>query len=179
MKALEFYKTIVKDSSNFLDRLIGLLEAHGIRYCVIGGQAVNAYVEPLVTLDLDIVIAVDQLACARSLFEREFHVREFPHSLNLSLIGSDLRVQIQTDPAVFDYVERATRRHVLGLEMPVAALEDLLAAKIGAALEPARRPSKRRKDVLDIERLIEAYPDLRSRVPARILAQLDRPPVEE
>ena len=84
MKALEFYQTVVRDSSNFLHRLIGLLEEHGIRYCVIGGQAVNAYVEPLVTLDLDIVIAVDQLAFARSLFESEFHVREFPHSLNLS-----------------------------------------------------------------------------------------------
>src|SRR5437868_2555494 len=110
MKALEFYQTVVRDSSNFLHRLIGLLEEHGIRYCVIGGQAVNAYVEPLVTLDLDIVIAVDQLAFARSLFESEFHVREFPHSLNLSLIGSDLRVQVQTDPSVSDYVERATRR---------------------------------------------------------------------
>jgi hypothetical protein len=29
----------------FLDELISLLEAHAIRYCVVGGQAVNAYAE--------------------------------------------------------------------------------------------------------------------------------------
>ena len=52
MRALEFWKTITVDKSNLLERLIALLDEHRIRYCVIGGQAVNAYVEPVVTLDL-------------------------------------------------------------------------------------------------------------------------------
>jgi hypothetical protein len=50
-----------KDQSNLLEKLISLLKERGIRYCVIGGQAVNAYVEPLVSLDLDLAVAVNQL----------------------------------------------------------------------------------------------------------------------
>ena len=40
---------------------MSLLEEQGVSYCVIGGQAVNAYVEPLVSMDLDVVIAVEDL----------------------------------------------------------------------------------------------------------------------
>jgi hypothetical protein len=33
------------DRTDLLERLIGLLKSRAVRYCVIGGQAVNAYVE--------------------------------------------------------------------------------------------------------------------------------------
>ena len=59
VRALTFWKTVVADKVDFLDRLIALLTEHDIRYCIIGGTAVNAFVEPLVTLDLDIVVAED------------------------------------------------------------------------------------------------------------------------
>ena len=45
MHALDFWKAVTMDQSHFLDRLIDLLTAHDIAYCVIGGQAVNAYAE--------------------------------------------------------------------------------------------------------------------------------------
>ncbi len=169
MQALTFWKTVTVDRANFLESLIGLLAEHRVRYCVIGGQGVNAYVEPLVSLDLVLVVAVEDIGRAESLLAQHYRVERFPHSLNISTPGSKLRVQIQTDPLYFDYVERASVREVLGLDLPVAAVEDVLQGKVWAALEPARRPSK---DLLDIERLIEAYPELRSRVPAEILARL-------
>ena len=56
MRAATFWRTVTLDRSNFLEALIGLLEEHRVRFCVIGGQGVNAYVEPLVGLDLDLVI---------------------------------------------------------------------------------------------------------------------------
>src|SRR5205809_31934 len=95
MTALEFWKTVTNDRANLLERLIGLLEEHEIRYCVIGGQAVNAYVEPVVTLDLDIVVAVEQMDLAREILSREFGLKEFQYSLNITVPGSDVRVQIQ------------------------------------------------------------------------------------
>jgi len=61
MRALTFWKTITMDQSNLLENLISLLNEQGIRFCVIDGQAVNAYGEPLVSPDLDLVVAVDQL----------------------------------------------------------------------------------------------------------------------
>jgi len=172
MHAPAFWKIVTSDRSNFLENLTALLEEHGIRYCVIGGQGVNAYVEPLVSLDLDLVIAAGQVAEVQSLLAANFSVQAFPYSLNVSMPGSDLRVQIQTDPRYFSFVDRAAVRQILGVDLPVASLEDILQGKIWAAGDERRRPSKRRKDLLDIERLLEAYPRLRDLVPIEILGRL-------
>src|SRR5437764_476810 len=147
MKAYEFYKTVVRDHTDFLERFIDVLDEQGIRFCVIGGMAVNAYVEPMVTLDLDVVIATDQFDEARAALEAAFKVREFPHTLNLSQYGSDLRIQIQLNPCFAGFAERAEVRIVLGMRLPVATLEDVLQSKIWAAQEPTRRASKQVKDL--------------------------------
>ncbi len=160
------------DKSDLLDRLVALLETHHLNYCVIGGQAVNAYVEPLVSLDLDVVIAADQLKETEALLAQEFEVKPFPHSLNISTAGSDLRVQIQTDPRYSDFLKRAAVQEVLGKLLRVASLEDVLQGKIWAAQDSQRRGSKRQKDLADIARIIEAYPKLRVQVPAEILQRL-------
>ena len=139
---------------------------------MLGGQGVNAYAEPVVSLDLDIVIAVDQLPKAEHLLGQEFSIERFPHSLKVSAAGSDLRVQIQTDPRYEAFLARATVHDILGIRLPVASLEDVLQGKIWAVLDPARRSSKRQKDLADIARLLEAYPHLRQRVPAEVLSRL-------
>ena len=162
------------DRSNFLDQLIALLSEHKIHYCVIGGQGVNAYVEPLISLDLDLVVAVSQLELVESLLGKYFKVERFAHSLNISATGSDLRVQIQTDSRYFEFPDRAYVRDVLGVALPVARKEDILQGKIWAATDPKRRPSKRRKDLLDIERLLETFPELSAGVPAEIRDWLSR-----
>lgn len=172
MQALDFWKTVAVDHANLIESLFALLNEHKIRYCVIGGQGVNAYVEPLVSLDLDLVIAADQLHEVERLFHQRFKVERFPHSINISAEGSGLRVQVQTDERYFEFVKRANAKEVLGLNLPVAKVEDVLQGKIWAASDPERRVSKRRKDLLDIERLLEAYPHLRQLVPQEILDRL-------
>jgi len=94
MKARTFWKAVTADKSEFLDRLAALLEERRIRYCLIGGQGVNAYTEPVVSLDLHIVVAVEDLDMAEELLRREFKVERFPFSLNVSAPDSELRVQI-------------------------------------------------------------------------------------
>ncbi|MCX6048930.1 MAG: hypothetical protein NT075_27835 [Chloroflexi bacterium] len=131
MQALTFWKTITMDHSNLLEQLITLLAEHQIRFCTIGGQAVNAYVDPVVSLDLDLVIAIEQIEEAEELLKTKFDLKRFPHSLNISLKNSDLRVQIQTDPRYFAFVERAAIQEVLGLPLPVASVEDVLRGKFG------------------------------------------------
>lgn len=173
MQALAFWKQVVMDQSDFLERLLAALHDHGISYCVIGGQAVNAYVEPVVSLDLDLVVATPQLAQVEQALAGSFEVRQFPHSLNISASGSDLRVQVQRDPRYASFLERATAQEVLGLLLPVAAVADVLQGKLWAVQDPERRPSKRQKDLADIARLLEAYPHLRSLAPDEILARLD------
>jgi len=172
MKALAFWKAIVSDETDFLGSLIASLEQLKIRFCVVGGQAVNAYVEPLVSLDLDLAVSTDQIEGLDIALRDRFTVSRFPHSVNVSSPGSDLRVQFQTDPRYSDFVVRASVRDVLGIRLPVAALEDVLQGKVWAALDSTRRASKRQKDYADIARILESQPRLRDRVPQEILARL-------
>jgi hypothetical protein len=172
MQAAAFQRAITMDQSDFLNELLRLLDASGVRYCAIGGQAVNAFVEPLVSLDLDLVVAAEDIVRVEKLVSPRYSLERFPHSLNLLKPGSALRVQIQTDPRYFDFVERAMPREVLGRTLPVAAVEDVLRGKIWALQDAGRRPSKRQKDLADVARLVEAYPKLREGVPAGILDRL-------
>jgi hypothetical protein len=172
MRAQTFWRTVTADGTDFLGRLIALLRDHGIRYCVVGGQGVNAYAEPVVSLDLDLAVAAEQLAEVERLVRAQFRVERFPHSLNVSEAGSDLRVPFQTDPRYAAFVERAAEHEVLGVTLPVAGVEDVLQGKIWAATDPTRRGSKRQKDLADIARLLETYPALRSRVPPDVLGRL-------
>jgi hypothetical protein len=172
MKALAFWKTVAMDHSNLLENLIELLRENDVRFCVIGGQAVNAYAEPLVSLDLDLAVAVDQIDKVSALLEKRFVVKRFPHSLNVTIPDSDVRVQIQTDKQYGAFVERASMHSVLGMDLPVASVEDVLQGKIWAAMDSERRGSKRQKDLADIARILENYPQYRSRVPQEILQRL-------
>lgn len=164
MQALEFWKAVTVDRTDFLERIIALLEKNRIRFCVVGGQAVNAYAEPVVSIDLDIAVVVEDFARAENLLRETFEIRDFPHSLNVAAPGSDLRVQLQKD--------RAQNRNVLGLTLPVAAIEDVLRGKIWAAQDPGGRGSKRQKDLADIARLLESHPHLRPLIPREILDRL-------
>jgi len=55
MRASTFWKAVTVDEANLLERFFELLRAHGVPFCLIGGQGLNAYVEPVVSLDLDVV----------------------------------------------------------------------------------------------------------------------------
>lgn len=172
MPARAFWKAVTVDESDFLDRLIALLKDHQIRYCVVGGQAVNAYAEPVVSLGLDLVVAIEQLAEVEALLRAHFTVKPSPSAMQVSDPGSELRVQLQTDARYFPFVARATPREVLGITLPVARIDDVLQGKIWAVTDETRRPSKRQKDLADIARILETHPELRKHVPADVLARL-------
>ena len=172
MKARTFWKTVVNDRSDFLERLLAALGRNGIEYCVIGGQGVNAYTDPLVSLDLNLAVALEDIERAEAALSAEFKLERFRHSLNVSAPESDLRAQIQTDPRYAGFVARAQVLEVLGVEMPVADLADILQGKVWAASDPARRPSKRLKDLTDISRILDIRPALRDLVPPAVLDRL-------
>jgi hypothetical protein len=172
MQALEFWKAVTVDRSGLLESFVAILKDLGIRYCVIGGVGVNAYADPVVTLDLDIVVAVADFSRLREALPAASKVREFPHSLNISLPESKLQIQVQLDSRYASFVDRAEIREVMDLRLRVASVEDLLNGKVWAVSDPSRRASKRQKDLADISRLLEVRPDLRSRVPDEILGRL-------
>lgn len=102
-----------------------------------------------------------------------FKVERFAHSVNLSSDKSDLRIQLQTDSRYHEFISRATTRTVLGYNMSVAVVEDVMKGKIWAYSDEQRRKSKRHKDLADIVRLIENYPELAEHLPDSILKKID------
>jgi hypothetical protein len=86
--------------------------------------------------------------------------------------GSDVRIQIQTDPRYQAFVARSREATVLGRKLPVASASDVLAGKLWAYQDTSRRRSKREKDRLDILRLVEALPKLAGQVPEDLRKQV-------
>ena len=173
MDEREFFQRAANGKVDFLQELLEVLATQDVSFCVIGGLAVNAYAEPVVSLDLDMVVVAEQLEFLVDRLPERFTVRYFPHSVNIYSPGSDLRVQIQTDVRYQSFVARAERRNVLGYDLPVAALEDVFQGKLWAYADPERRPSMRQKDLADILRLVENHPNLAGLLPETIRVLLD------
>jgi len=163
-----FINSVTNGQEDILQQLLHLLEEMKIDYCVIGGLAVNAYVEPIVSLDLDIVIVAEARDKFLKSAEKIFTIEKFPHSFNLQSSKSDLRIQLQVDPCYQSFISRASIRDILGYKMKVATVEDVLQGKIWAYSDEQRRKSKRQKDLADIFRLVESYPELKNLLPESI-----------
>lgn len=174
MTAAEVYELTTHGGATDFARPIAACESFG-PYCLIGGLAVNYYVEPVYTLDASIVVIASNLSrLAAHLQEQGFKSEEHPHSVNVLAPGSELRVQFTTEERYQPFLARPVEAEVLGVRVRVACLEDVTRGKLWAYSDPQRRLSKRKKDELDLIRLAEAHPELKSLYPAELKEQLDR-----
>jgi hypothetical protein len=162
----------ISGSSDDFQQVVALCESLP-DYCLIGGLAINCYVEPVYTMDADFVLAAAHLDPVRPrLTALGFEVEDHPHSLNALRPGSQLRIQFTKDRRYADFPSRAEVRETLGVHLRVAALPDLLRAKIWAWSDPEHRLSKRKKDELDLIRIAEKYPQFVSQLPKELCGQL-------
>lgn len=170
---MEAYELTTRGGATDFARLIGACDSFG-PYCLIGGLAVNCYVEPVYTLDADIVVIAASLPkLSGHLQTLGFEIEAHPYSLNARVPGSDLRIQFTTDERYQEFPARSTEAEVLGIRVQVACLEDVTRGKLWAYGDPRRRLSKRKKDELDLIRLAEAFPELKLLYPDELREQLD------
>jgi hypothetical protein len=174
MTEKEFLKAVSNGKEDVLQIFFAALSSLQAGYCIIGGLAVNAYAEPVVSLDLDVVVAAEDLEAVCRALESRFTIRRFEHSVNLGSELSDLRIQLQTDVRYRDFISRSSVRTVLGYEMRVACVEDVLQGKVWAYLDEERRKSKRQKDLADIMRLVETHPALADGLPEKVLKRFEQ-----
>lgn len=172
MTTKEFVKIIARQKKDLLGDFVGILRKKKIRFCVIGGLAVNAYAEPVVSLDLDVVIAAEKIEDLISALKAKYKVEKFANSVNISSLYSDLRIQLQTDLRYQDFIKQAVVKEILGYRLPAALIEDVLKGKIWAAQDEKRRQSKRQKDLADILRLVETMPRLMKLIPEDLKKRL-------
>ena len=154
--AVEVYELTTEGGATDFARVIAACQAFG-PYCLIGGLAVNCYVEPVYTLDADFVVADSD-----------------PAALAATPPVSQLRIQFTTDERYQPFLSRSVEAEVLGVCARIACLEDVTQGKLWAYGDPRARLSKRKKDELEPIRLAEAYPELKSLYPAELRGQLDR-----
>lgn len=175
MTASEVFELVTGSGSSDFAILVRILDKHG-SWCLIGGLAVNCYVEPVYTLDADIVVISTELPAIRNeLVAAGFTIEEFPHSLNARMAGSDLRIQFSLDPRYQDFLKQSHLLEVLGQRVPVASLADVVRGKVWAWSDEKRRATKRKKDELDLMRILEAYPETRDTMPQAIQNQVEPP----
>lgn len=155
-----FFNGLANGKTDILQILIDIIEKEKINYCVIGGLAVNAYVEPVVSLDLDLVVTASDIDRLIEAVSNQFEVKKFPYSINLYTKDSNIRIQIQRDDRYQSFIANASKHDIFGYTMDVASLKDVLQGKIWAFSDEQRRRSKRQKDLADIFRIVESFPEL-------------------
>jgi len=194
MTAKQFYDWQTSGGTDDVMRLVDCLERADIAWCAIGGVAVNHWAqEPMVTRDVDFVVAADAIERAVSLLESAgFQSERFEGchceepllgdeaiSLSAQSINfkgrSAVSIQLSTEEFYRDFPSRAVPADVHGILLRVASLDDTLRGKMRAWSEPARRQSKRIKDLADIARLVEAHPHLWDSLTDELKRQLQPP----
>ena len=160
MTAAEIYESVTNGGATDFAELVTVLNRNK-PWCLIGGLAVNCYVEPVYTVDVDLVVVAANL----EQIGRELEAAGFR-------LSSELNVQFTTDARYQDFLAGATERQVLGVAVPVASLQEIVRGKVWAWQDKERRSTKRKKDELGLMRIAEAHPKLRGLIPAEIVKQL-------
>jgi len=168
MTKKEFMNAVANGKKDVLQILIDAVNGIGAEYCVVGGLAVNAHTEPVVSLDLDLVVSASHLRAVCDAVAGHFTIKRFPHRVHLISADSDLRIRLQTDARYQAFLATAAMANVLGNRLKVASRKNVLRGKLWAYGDRQRRTSKRQKDLADILRLVEAHPELAAGLPAAI-----------
>lgn len=176
MTPKQFFEWQTSGGTNDVMLLVDTLERADIPWCAIGGIAVNHWAaHAMVTQDMDIVVTFAEQDRAIGLFEAAgFRVERFDWSVNIQG-GSSVSIQISTEEFYRGFPTRAVPADVHGILLRVASLEDTLAGKMRDWSDPARRQSKRIKDLADIARLLETHPHLWERLSGELKEQLRHP----
>jgi hypothetical protein len=133
MTAKQFYDWQTSGGTDDVMRLVDVLERSDIAWCAIGGIAVNHWAEqPMVTQDVDFVVASDDIDSTVSLLEGAgFGSERFEWSVNFKG-RSAVSLQLSTESFYADFPDRSVPADVHGILMRVASREDTLAGKVKA-----------------------------------------------
>jgi hypothetical protein len=116
MTAKQFYDWQTAGGTDDVMRLVDCLERADIAWCAIGGVAVNHWAkQPMVTQDVDFVVASDAIERVVALLEQAgFQSERFEWSINFKG-RSTVTIQLNTEEFYHDYPSRAVPADVHGI----------------------------------------------------------------
>lgn len=145
MTAAEVFESVTNEGSKDFSALVRILNANQ-PWCLIGGLAVNCYVEPIYTVDADIVVMTDRLSqISKQLEQAEFQIQKFEHSIDAKGQQSQLRVQFTTDVRYQEFLSDKKEHEVLGQRVPVASLDNVIRGRFGLGKTKRGGPANERK----------------------------------
>jgi hypothetical protein len=176
MTPKQFYDWQTAGGTDDVMRLVDCLERADILWCAIGGIAVNHWAqEPMVTRDVDLVVATESIErTVQALEEAGFTPERFEWSINFTG-HSQVSIQLSTAELYRDFPSRAVAADIHGILMRVASIEDTLQGKIAAYRDEKRRQSKKIKDLADIARLVESHPRLWEKLDTELRNLIQKP----
>ena len=176
MTAKKFYDWQTAGGTDDVMLMVNALEGADIPWCAIGGVAVNHWAaEPMVTQDVDFVVATDAIERAVAVLAKAgLRPEKFKWPINFTG-HSRVSLQLSTEDFYHDFPARAVPADVHGILLRVASLEDTFKGKIKAWSDPERRQSKRIKDLGDLARLVETHPRLWTLLTGDLKKQIERP----
>jgi hypothetical protein len=180
MTPKKFYDWQTGGGTDDVMRVVACLESSDIQWCAIGGIAVNYWAEePMVTQDVDLVVATESIEETVRLLEKNgFSSEKFVWSINFKG-NSKVSIQLSTEEGYRQFPTRSVPADVHGILMRVASLEDTLDGKIRAWKDVSRRQSKKLKDLGDIARLVESHPRLWKTLPDELKKVIEEPDNKE
>jgi len=178
MTPKQFYDWQTAGGTDDVMRLVDCLERADILWCAIGGIAVNHWAdEPMVTQDVDLVVATESIESAvRHLEKAGFKSERFAWSINFRG-HSKISIQLSTEEFYRDFPSRSVPADIHGILMRVASLEDTLLGKIKAWRYTERRQSKKIKDLGDIARLVKSHPSLWDKLDDELRQVINKPSI--
>jgi len=153
------------------------LDEADVPYALIGGLAVQIHQrEPRTTLDIGVAVLDRSAIPVEALGRLGFrHHENFAHSENW-FAADATPVQFTDDPFLRSAVQHADELLLEGITLRVIRAVDLLHEKLRAGSDPARRRSKRLRDLADAQTLLEENPALQAELTPDEMAILSRMP---
>lgn len=142
------------DMEDVYRRVVSTLDRRGFKWTLVGAHAVNAYVRPRATVDVDFVIEGKMLGRIVAELETEFGGLDSVDAgaaLRLRPIEVDL-IRSDTHPLFRAALDRGSDRGNVRVPPP----ELLLALKFLAAISPWRKPGERKQDAADLINVYQA-----------------------
>ena len=165
--------------SEELEKIIDICEKNS-DYCLIGGLALNSYIEPVFTADADFVISADNIDQLKDAFKKAgFKFKKNRYDIEISFPESALKVHLTYDERYRDFAKNAKPGKLFNeIDVKIADIKDLIKGKSWAFADPARKFSKRTKDKLDLIRIHEEIPLVRGLLPDEILEEIEKQTVK-
>jgi hypothetical protein len=166
-------RTPSREDSDIFRLLLGIMDSARAPYCAMGGIAIDAHVAQSTSMDIDIVIsAANSVALCMKAAEKGLKMERIDRQIYLTTPKSALRFQLRTDAPCQEFILRAGLKKVLGCDVRLARVEDILADKVRSAQDEFRDKTKRLQDIADISRIVKKHRELMQTLPDAVRKQV-------